>query len=183
MSTRYACRAAGRAGAICGLALGTLTIIQFMLALAGLNADAQRDLESAVMLAGFGAFFVIGLATRRRTGSVEAGVRAGLVSAVVAAALSGIGATALDGLAPNVYASAAPPMAPTTVGIGATLFADLLNLVMLAAIGCGLALAGALVGRPRTNGAVVPSVPVPSVPSVPSAVTTATTDRAITPRR
>ena len=150
MSINTAFRAAERAGAICGLALGSLAMIQFMLALAGISADAQRDLSSVIVLAGFAAFFLIGLIVRRRTGAIEAAMRAGLVSGVVAGALSGAGVVVLDAFAPGVYASSSTPLVPAATGVGATVFAGLVNLVMLAAIGSGLALAGALAIRPRT---------------------------------
>lgn len=150
MSTYDALRVAQRAGAVCGLALGSLAMIQFMLALAGLNADAQRDLSSAIVLASFVAYFLIGLIVRRRTASLEAAMRAGVVSAVIAGAMMAAGTAVLDAFAPNVVASSPMQLAPAAVGVGATLFAGLLNLVVLAAIGAGLALVGALAGRPKT---------------------------------
>lgn len=157
MSINTAIRAADRAGAVCGLALGSLAMIQFMLALAGISADAQRDLSSAIVLAGFVAFFLIGLIVRRRTGTIEAAVRAGVVSGVVAGALSGAGAAVLDAFAPGAYVSSATPLVPSAAGVGAALFAGLVNLVMLAAIGAGLALAGALAIRPKTAAPAVQS--------------------------
>lgn len=153
LSTNDAFRAAGRAGAIVGLALGGLVTIQLMLALAGLNADAQQDLGNAVLIADFAAFFIVGLVLRRRTSSIEAGMRAGLLSGAYAGALALVGAAVLAVLAPSVNVAAVMVMAPSATGFGATLFAALLNLVMLAAIGAGLALTGALAARPRSAAA------------------------------
>lgn len=158
-STNYAFRAASRAGAICGLALGGLVTIQLMLALAGLNADAQQDLGNAILIADFAAFFVVGLAVRRRAGSIEAGMRAGLASGACAGALALVGVAVLAILAPDLNVAAVMVMAPAAAGFGATLFAALLNLVMLAAIGAGLGATGALAGRPRTVVAV-PQSPI-----------------------
>lgn len=157
MSISTAFRAAERIGAICGLALGSLTMIQFMLALAGINADAQRDLSSAIALGGFVDFFLVGLIVRRRTGSLEAAMRAGVVSGVLGGAMSAAGAPVLDAFAPGAYASSATPLAPAATGVGAALFAGLVNLVTLAAIGAGLAIAGALAVRPKTAAPAVRS--------------------------
>ncbi len=154
ISTNYAFRAAARAGAFCGLALGGLVTIQLMLALAGLNVDAQQNLGNAILIAEFAAFFVVGLVVRRRTGSIEAGMRAGLLSGVYAGALAMVGVAVLATLAPNVDVGAVMEMAPAATGFGATLLAGLLNLIVLAAIGAGLGATGALGGRPRTAVAV-----------------------------
>ena len=101
-STTEAFRTAARAGAIGGVTLGSLALIQLLLALAGLNADAQQNLGYAVLIAYFTVFFVVGLLVRRRTDSVAAAMRAGLVSGVYAGTVAALGAAALAIFAPNV---------------------------------------------------------------------------------
>lgn len=158
MITTYdALRTAERAGAINGFVLGSLTLAQLALALAGLNADVQQGIGGVVLVADFAAFFVVGLVVRRRVGLVEAGVRAGLMSGAFAGTMAAAGVTALAILAPHVDISPAMEMAPTATGVGATLFAGVVNVAMLAAIGAGLALAGALAARPRTAAPAVRS--------------------------
>lgn len=157
ITTYHAFHTAERAGAINGFVLGSLTLAQLALALAGLSTDAQQALGGMVLVTDFIAFLVIGIVVRRRAGLVDAGMRAGLMSGAFAGTMAAAGVTALAILAPHVDISAAVGMAPTATGVGATLFAGLVNLAMLAAIGAGLGLAGALSARPRTAAPAVRS--------------------------
>jgi hypothetical protein len=143
-------RAAVKIGAICGLALGCLTGIQFTLALIGVNASALQDMGGALMLASLVAYFVAGVLVRRYGGWVETAAAAGLLAGLTAGLISCAAAVALDGLAPNVYAVATPQAAQTASGLGAATLAGMLNLAVQAGLGAGLAVAGALARRPKT---------------------------------
>jgi hypothetical protein len=137
-----------RAGMVGGLVAGCLGTVQFALApLApvGFDAGALRDLGNAGILASFVAFSLVGLLVRRRTGSVEAATRAGFEAAATACLLSCLAVAALGAFVPSAYA-----LAPDGRSADASLLVTLATLAMQALAGFGLAMAGALAGRPRT---------------------------------
>ncbi|HEV8192510.1 MAG TPA: hypothetical protein VGP82_13670 [Ktedonobacterales bacterium] len=144
-----------RTGMIGGLVAGCLGTVQFglaSLALVNLDAGTRRNLDDASTLASFAIFFLVGCLVRRWTGSVEAATRAGFVAAVIACLLSCLAVVVLGAFLPNVYA---PDTAQTAPGIdggsaGTSVLVALGTLVILAAAGFGLAMAGALAQRPRT---------------------------------
>lgn len=150
MANNRGSRLALRAGVSCGLAVGSLTIVQFTLALLGANMGTLQEIGDVFILGGFMAFFLLGLIARRQTGSVAIGVRAGLIAAVVASLVAGVSAIVLAGVAPDVYAQVAAQMTPASVGVGPALVVSILTSIVEAGVGFGLAMAGALSERPRT---------------------------------
>lgn len=137
-------------GAIYGLAIGGLTGVECVLALADVNAAALQAIGNAFLLGGFAGFFLLGVIVRRRAGSVAAGLRAGLEAAVVASLGSCLSAIVLASVAPGRYEAFSAQMSSASVGVGAALAVALLTFLAQAATGVGLAAAGALAGRPRT---------------------------------
>lgn len=152
MANNRGSRLALRAGVSCGLAVGLLTVLQFTLALLGLNASALQQTNDVFMLGGFVAFFFLGLIVQRQGESVAVGARAGFVAAVVASLVASVAAVALASVAPSVYAVVAAQITPLSAGIGAALIISLMTTVVQAGVGFGLAMAGALAGRPQTAG-------------------------------
>lgn len=145
-----------RTGTIGGMVAGGLGAVQFGLApLAAGSTDtgALHNLGNASMLASFATFFVVGFLVRQRTGSVNAAARAGFVAAVIACLLSGLAVVMLGAFVPSAYA---PETAQAVLGIdgssaGASVFVALTMLIIQAAAGFGIALAGALARRPRST--------------------------------
>jgi hypothetical protein len=144
-----------RTGMIGGLVAGCLGIGQVGLAplvLVSLDASTLRDLGDAGMLASFAAFFLVGFLVRRWTGSMEAATRAGFVAAAGACLLSCLAVAMLGVFVPSAYALETAQTAPGINGssAGTSVLLALATLVMQAAAGFGLAIAGALAPRPRT---------------------------------
>jgi hypothetical protein len=144
-----------RTGMIGGLLAGCLGTVQFALVplvAVSLDAGAVRDLGDAGMLASFVNFFLLGRLVRRWTGSVGAATQAGFVAAVIACLLSCLAVVMLGVFVPSVYAPETTQTAPGIDGgsVGTSALVVLGTLVVLASAGFGLAMAGALAGRPKT---------------------------------
>lgn len=152
-----------RTGMVGGLVAGCLGIVQFGLAPLvsdRLDAGALRDVVSdASMLASFATFFLVGCLVQRWTGSVEAAARAGFVAAIITCLLSSLAVAVPGAVLPSAYVQETTQTAPGIGGsssAGTSVLVTLATLVVLAAAGFGLAMAGALAGRPRTANHRVP---------------------------
>lgn len=145
-----------RTGIVGGMVAGCLGAVQF--ALTPLTAGspdtgALRNLGDVCMLASFAIFFAVGFLVRRWTGWVDAAIRAGFVAAVIACLLSCLAVALLGAF---VASASAPETVQAALGAdepsaGASVLVALATLVVQAAAGFGLAMAGALAVRPRTT--------------------------------
>jgi hypothetical protein len=141
-----------KTGIVGGMVAGSLGAVQFVLApfAAGSpDTGTLHNLGDAGMLASFTTFFLVGFLVRRWTGYVDAATRAGFVAAVIACLLSCLAVVLVGIFVSSAYAAQARPGidGPYT---GTGVLVAFATLVIQAAAGFGLALAGALAVRPRT---------------------------------
>jgi hypothetical protein len=145
-----------RTGIVGGMVAGCLGAVQFALTpltVGSPDTGALRNLGDVCMLASFAIFFAVGFLVRRWTGWVDAAMQAGFVAAVIACLLSCLAVALLGAFVASV---SAPETVQAALGAdepsaGASVLVALATLVVQAAAGFGLAMAGALAVRPRTT--------------------------------